>query len=311
MKTGFTDYLSQQQDRCNSALTRCLGAPRLGDASIAPGAGANRDALSRLFEASHYSLSAGGKRLRPILVYAAAEAVSNNTDAHGLDAVAAAVEMIHCYSLIHDDLPAMDDDDLRRGKPSLHKAYDEATAILAGDGLQALAYELLATAPGMASQVKAELVMLLARAAGLNGMVGGQALDMEAVASQRQLDDLKTMHSMKTGALIRVALELGGLAAGCDSGQRKALVDYGNAIGLAFQIADDVLDVTASSQELGKTGGKDAAAGKPTYSSLLGLDGAREEAQRLHENALQAIAPFGDSGLRLQQLAAFVVNRSH
>jgi farnesyl diphosphate synthase/geranylgeranyl diphosphate synthase type II len=222
-----------------------------------------------------------------------------------------AIELIHTYSLIHDDLPAMDDDDLRRGKPSLHKAYDEATAILVGDGLQARAFELLANAPGLSAEQRIAMVKVLAKAAGPAGMVGGQFIDIQATNSDMTLDDLKTMHSLKTGALIRASLALGGIAAGASAQQLSALDEYGAHIGLAFQVVDDILDVEGDTATLGKTQGKDSEANKPTYVKLLGLAGAKTEAGRLLQSALDALAGFGDSADHLRDLARYIVERDH
>jgi len=269
-----------------------------------------RNSLATLFEAGAYSLKLGGKRIRPTLCYAAARALDMPNES-GLDHVASALEMIHTYSLIHDDLPAMDDDDLRRGKPSLHKAYDEATAILVGDGLQARAFELLADAPGLSAEQKIVMVKVLAQAAGLRGMVGGQFIDIQATNSDMSLAELQAMHALKTGALIRASLALGGIAAGASAQQLQALDEYGTHIGLAFQVVDDILDVEGDTQTLGKTQGKDGAANKPTYVKLLGLDGAKVEAKRLLEQALKALEGFGESADLLRDLAAYIITRNH
>jgi farnesyl diphosphate synthase len=230
----------------------------------------------RLHQAMRHAVLGGGKRLRPLLVYATGHALGA-ADAD-LDAAACAVELIHAYSLVHDDLPAMDDDALRRGRPTVHVAFDEATAILAGDALQALAFGLLARAT-LTAEVRVEMVASLADAAGAAGMCGGQAMDIDAVGRQLSLDQLKVMHARKTGALIRSAVRLGGVAAGADAGTLSCLDRYASALGLAFQIKDDLLDVESDSVTLGKTAGKDAAADKPTYVALLGIEGAREALQ--------------------------------
>jgi len=269
-----------------------------------------RNSLATLFEAGDYSLKLGGKRIRPTLCYAAARALDMPNES-GLDHVASALEMIHTYSLIHDDLPAMDDDDLRRGQPSLHKAYGEATAILVGDGLQARAFELLADAPGLSAEQKVHMIKVLAAAAGLCGMVGGQYIDIQATDSDMTLEQLQAMHSLKTGALIRASLALGGIAAGANAQQLSALDAYGTHIGLAFQVVDDILDVEGDAQTLGKTQGKDSAANKPTYVKLLGLDGAKNEAKRLLGEALRALEAFGESADLLRDLAAYIVARNH
>jgi geranylgeranyl pyrophosphate synthase len=260
---------------------------------------------ARLHAAMRYSVLAGGKRLRPALVLGACRAVGAADDV--ADPALAAVECFHTYTLIHDDLPAMDDDDLRRGRPTCHKQFDEATAILAGDALQALAFEL-------AAHHGAAAVISLARAGGSLGVVGGQQEDLDAegrviTGSPADRALLERIHRGKTAALIRASCELGALAAGASAAQRSALAAYGEAIGLAFQIADDVLDATADAATLGKTPGKDAAQGKLTYVALCGLDGARAEARRLLDTALAALAPLDAPDLAA--LARFVVERTH
>ncbi|MBZ5487648.1 (2E,6E)-farnesyl diphosphate synthase [Halomonas aquamarina] len=263
--------------------------------------------VPRLDAAMRHGLLVGGKRLRPLLVYLAGRALgARDSD---LDAPAAAIELIHAYSLIHDDLPAMDDDDLRRGQPTVHIAYDEATAILAGDALQTLAFEVLArtTHPRLGS-----LVMTLATASGRAGMVAGQALDLAAVGGHPDVDALAHMHAHKTGALIVAAVRLGGLIAVDDADPRlEALTRYARAIGLAFQIHDDVLDVTGDTATLGKTSGADAARAKPTYPSLLGLDGAQHKAQTLIDEAIAALAPLGEQAAPLAELAHYMIERDH
>lgn len=265
---------------------------------------------AQLYSASAYSLVNPGKLIRPLLCYSACSAVDSAKIDRG-DAPACAIELIHTYSLIHDDLPAMDDDDLRRGKPSLHKAYDEATAILVGDGLQARAFELLADAPGLSAGQRIAMVKVLASAAGPAGMVGGQFIDIQATNSDMTLDELKNMHSLKTGALIRASLALGGIAAGASAQQLSALDEFGAHIGLAFQVIDDILDVEGDTATLGKTQGKDSEANKPTYVRLLGLAGAKAEAARLLQAALDALAVFGDSADHLRDLARYIVERDH
>jgi farnesyl diphosphate synthase/geranylgeranyl diphosphate synthase type II len=217
--------------------------------------------------------------------------------------------MIHTYSLVHDDLPAMDDDDLRRGKPSLHKAYDEATAILVGDGLQAQAFELVANAVGLSTEQKVAAIRVLAAAAGPAGMVGGQYIDIQATNSDMLIDQLQAMHSLKTGAMIRASLALGGIATGASAAQLSALDEYGAYIGLAFQVVDDILDVEGDTATLGKTGGKDGKANKPTYVKLMGLEGAKAEAQRLLADALRTLDNFGESATALRDLAKYIVER--
>jgi geranylgeranyl pyrophosphate synthase len=237
--------------------------------------------------------------------------INSSSSGEGIDHVAAATELIHTYSLIHDDLPAMDDDDLRRGKPSLHKAYDEATAILVGDGLQARAFELIADAPDLGAEQKIRMIKVLANAAGMESMVGGQYIDIQATDSDMSLEELQAMHSLKTGALIRASLALGGIAAGASEELLAALDEYGTHIGLAFQVVDDILDVEGDEETLGKTQGKDAEANKPTYVKLMGLEGAKTEAQRLLQAALDALDSFGESADHLRDLARYIVERDH
>jgi geranylgeranyl pyrophosphate synthase len=255
-----------------------------------------------------YAVEGPGKRIRPVLVYRAAAALGRGPDA-ALDHAALALEFIHTYSLIHDDLPAMDDDDLRRGRPTLHRAFDEATAILVGDGLQVQAFSLITSAPGIEAAARLAMIDLLAAASGFAGMVGGQFKDMEATGTQPGVGDLQAMHRMKTGALIRAALGLGALVAGASEAQRMALERFGEHIGLAFQVIDDILDVQSDTATLGKTQGKDAASAKATYVSLLGLPGAREEAQRLLQAALESLDGLGAAAGALRDVARFIIDR--
>lgn len=264
----------------------------------------------QLLEAMAYSLLNGGKRIRPILVYASAQANGQPPDVPLVDAGACAVELMHAYSLIHDDLPSMDDDDLRRGKPSCHIAYGEATAILAGDALQALAFEVLASASGPATSALA-LVQELSRAAGPTGMVAGQAIDLASVNTRLALDQLEHMHNHKTGALIEAAVVMGMLASGeQDLGRLRKLRRYAKAIGLSFQVQDDILDVITDTQTLGKRQGADQRHNKPTYVTLLGLEGAQTKAQALHESALEALQDFGPEADILRDLSAYIVARN-
>ena len=263
----------------------------------------------RLHSAMRYSLLGGGKRVRPLLVMAAG-ALGEAADA-ALVRSAAAVEMIHAYSLIHDDLPCMDDDVLRRGKPTCHVEFDEATALLAGDALQTQAFSVLAdSAAGLPAQRQVTMLKLLAEASGAAGMCGGQAIDLASVGKQISLPELEYMHILKTGALIRVSVLLGGHCAGLAEEQLVLLDRYAKAIGLGFQVVDDILDATADTATLGKTAGKDAANDKPTYVTLLGLDAAREMADGLHQQALAALESFGESAAYLRQLADFIIKRS-
>jgi farnesyl diphosphate synthase len=264
-----------------------------------------------LHRAMRYAVLGGGKRLRPLLVYATG--IAFGAALERLDAAAAAVEIIHAYSLVHDDLPAMDDDDLRRGRPTCHIAFGEAMAILAGDALQALAFDVLANDPVLRDDPAMLLDMLrtLAAACGSHGMAGGQALDLAAVGQPLSAAELERMHVYKTGALIRACLRLGALAAGCrDAALLDALETCGHSIGLAFQIRDDLLDIEAGTAQLGKTAGKDAAANKPTYPAILGADASRAELAALTHTALAALAPLGDAAALLRELARFVAERS-
>ncbi|WP_281648228.1 farnesyl diphosphate synthase [Parendozoicomonas sp. Alg238-R29] len=296
---NFSEYLSCCQTWTNDALRAVLS-----DANIKN---------DQIREAMIYSTMAGGKRVRPMLVKAACEALGGDIS-HALPA-ACAIELIHTYSLIHDDLPAMDDDDLRRGRPTCHKAFDEATAILAGDALQALAFEVIASNPELSADIRLQQSLTLAKAAGCNGMIEGQAQDMQATGKVLSLEELKQLHACKTGALIRVACTLGALAAGADNLQIKALESYADAIGLAFQVQDDILDVTASTEVLGKTQGADIAQGKNTYVSLLGLEEAQDTALALKENALNELKSLNldnpNATRYLQDLAKYIVERDH
>jgi farnesyl diphosphate synthase len=264
-----------------------------------------------LGEAMRYAVLDGGKRLRPLLVMAAAEAVRGDMQA-ALRA-ACAVELIHAYSLVHDDMPCMDNDVLRRGKPTVHVRFGEAQALLAGDALQALAFELLTPpATEMPDRIQASLCRLLARAAGHEGMAGGQAIDLASVGHALGEDELRQMHRLKTGALLRCSVMLGAACAEPTAAARQALTRYGDAIGLAFQVVDDILDVTADSATLGKTAGKDAAQDKPTYVSLMGLDRSRAYAASLFDEAVSALAASGLPDTRaLQALATMVIQRAH
>ena len=258
-----------------------------------------------------YAVLGGGKRLRPLLVYAAAHALGET--GLQLDAPACAVELIHAYSLVHDDLPAMDDDALRRGRPTCHIVFGEAMAILAGDALQALAFEILAGDPAHQIDPTTGMTMLhaLSRACGAEGMAGGQSLDLAAVGHQLTLSELEHMHTLKTGALIQVSVRLGALIAGADAGTLQALDRYAHAVGLAFQVRDDILDVEGESAVLGKTAGKDAAAAKPTFPSIIGLEASRARLAELIESALAAIAPLGSQGSLLAELARYAAHRAH
>ncbi|WOJ96778.1 polyprenyl synthetase family protein [Congregibacter brevis] len=250
-----------------------------------------------------------GKRLRPQLLEAAARAIGGQSTDRKARASAEAIELIHTYSLIHDDLPAMDDDDLRRGHPTLHVAFDEATAILVGDGLQAKAFELIANDDQLSAEQRIELVQCLAKAAGFDGMVGGQGLDIEATQKELSLDELKKIHALKTGALITAALVMGGIVGEASASQVATLRVVGDKIGLAFQIIDDVIDVRSDSTTLGKTAGKDAAAGKTTYVALMGLEAAESAALELYQESLSLIAEWDENTEVLRELLAKMVKR--
>ncbi|KAI3590020.1 (2E,6E)-farnesyl diphosphate synthase [Cupriavidus sp. U2] len=262
-----------------------------------------------LHEAMRYAVLGGGKRVRPLLVHAAGEVAGAAPEA--CDAAACAVEMIHAYSLVHDDMPCMDDDDLRRGRPTVHKAYDEATALLVGDALQTQAFIVLAQLPALGAEARLKLVAELAMASGSVGMCGGQAIDLQNVGLAMTRDALEGMHRMKTGALLRASVRMGALCGNIDPAGLAALDQYAAAVGLAFQVVDDILDVTADTATLGKTAGKDAANDKPTYVSLLGLDAARELAAQLRTDAHEALAGFGARAGRLAELADLIVLRSN
>ncbi|MCP8899805.1 polyprenyl synthetase family protein [Gilvimarinus xylanilyticus] len=291
--TGFSDYAQTLRPRIEQALANAV--PTTVD--------------SRLAEAMGYALSGGGKRIRPLLVLASYRALTGNHDHPALDNIVCAVEAIHAYSLVHDDLPAMDDDELRRGQPTCHIAFDEALAILAGDALQTLAFETLSQADSLTAEAKLALIQTLAQAAGAQGMVLGQAIDLAAVDGTLTLTQLERMHRCKTGALIDASVAMGAIAADADAPSRRALENYSRAIGLAFQVQDDILDVTADTATLGKTQGADAARNKPTYVSLLGLEAAREHAHTLLAQALDALAKLPGDTQPLRLIAQYVVER--
>lgn len=289
-------YQASSQARVNAALDTLFSAPS--------------PELARLYEAMRYSVMNGGKRVRPLLAYAACEALGGQ--AEQANGAACAVELIHAYSLVHDDLPAMDDDDLRRGQPTTHKQFDEACAILAGDGLQSLAFSALLD-PALSdcpAQIRLEMVSALALAAGPAGMVGGQAIDLGSVGLKLDQNALEYMHRHKTGALIEASVRLGALASGRSTPEQlQALQVYARAIGLAFQVQDDILDVESDTQTLGKRQGADIARDKPTYPALLGLDAAKVYALELRDQALAALRPFDAAAEPLRDLARYIVER--
>jgi farnesyl diphosphate synthase len=292
----FQEWVASRSHRIEAALDALLDSAQTNPV--------------RLHEAMRYAAQGGGKRIRPLLVYAAGQ-LGNDFNAKteaALDAAAVAIECIHAYSLVHDDLPCMDDDDLRRGRPTVHRAFDEPTALLVGDALQTRAFEILANAP-CSADVRLSMIVSLAAASGSRGMAGGQAIDLESVGKKLDLSGLQQMHAMKTGALLSCAVELGGIAAQLSVTQMALLREYSQALGLAFQIVDDVLDATADSQTLGKTAGKDAINDKPTYVTLMGLDYAQKTAKELQETAIQSVESFGSKAQALKDLAFLVVNR--
>ncbi|GAB3455372.1 (2E,6E)-farnesyl diphosphate synthase [Massilia terrae] len=294
MTAAFGVWMKDVQDEVEQALDRYLPAV---------------DAVpAKLHAAMRYTTLGGGKRVRPLLVYASG--ALSGADPKALARAACAVEMIHAYSLVHDDMPCMDDDELRRGKPTVHVAYDEATALLVGDALQSQAFQVLAESDTLPAGRLVAMLRLLAEAAGSSGMCGGQAIDLDSVGLALTLEQLERMHQLKTGALLRASVILGALA-GRDLAPHEldALAAYSKAIGLAFQVVDDVLDATADSATLGKTAGKDAADNKPTYVSILGLEPSRALAEQLRRDAHEALAPFGEQALRLRELADLIVQR--
>ena len=280
--------------RVESALERSLPSD-----GIAP---------QRLHAAMRHAVLGGGKRMRPLLVYAAGTLF--DADETLLDAPAAAVELVHAYSLVHDDLPAMDDDSLRRGKPTVHVAFDEATAILAGDALQTRAFEVLAESPASA-ELRAAWLQALAGATGVAGMCGGQALDIDATGKLQSVDELERMHALKTGALIRASVRMGALGGGASGDELQRLDAFASALGLAFQVRDDILDVESSSERLGKTAGKDAEQDKSTYPALLGMAGAKSKLDELAATMHDALAPFGEKAAALAALGRLAVERDH
>ena len=290
------DCLEDFQSRSEAALEKWLPSP-----DTEP---------RRLHEAMRYSVLGGGKRIRPVLVYATGEAFGVAPEA--LDGPASAVEIIHAYSLVHDDLPAMDDDDLRRGRPTCHRAFDEATAILVGDALQALAFQILAGDPGIVVDAaqRVRMIETLAAAGGSRGMAGGQAIDLDAVGKNLNLEQLENMHKHKTGALIRASVELGALSKqDVNAAALSKVSRYAECIGLAFQIQDDILDIVSDTETLGKPQGSDLARNKPTYPNLLGMDGARQAARDMHREALRCLEEFDARADGLRRLADYIIQR--
>ena len=299
MKLSDSTYvwLQRSTERVDQAILRCFD----DQDSVASG----------LKTAMHYAATGGGKRVRPLLTYATASLAGKELDqVAGLDACAVAVELFHTYSLVHDDLPCMDNDDLRRGRPTVHKAFDEASALLVGDALQTMAFQLIAQSALNDAQ-KVQVITSLSIAGGMAGMAGGQAIDLASVGKQLTQNELEQMHRLKIGALLRTAVQIGAIAIDLNEQEKKPLDVFASALGLAFQVVDDVLDASSDSQTLGKTAGKDAAANKPTFVSLMGLDGAREFARQLHQEALDSLRIWGDNADLLRAIAGKVVNREN
>ncbi len=295
--TSLGQAMSGWQQRVNNLLDKNLPAD-----NIQP---------STLHQAMRSSVLLGGKRIRPVLVYAVGQCLAAKQSI--LDKPACAVEMIHAYSLIHDDLPAMDDDDLRRGQPTCHIRYGEAMAILAGDALQPLAFQLLThLSSHLPDKNVLQMIEILAEASGSRGMAGGQAIDLEAVGKKLNIAELENMHIHKTGALIRASVKLGALCQpAVTPAQLEALDHYGKCVGLAFQVQDDILDIEAPTEKLGKTQGADAALNKPTYPAILGLEESRKLALQLHEDAISHLQIFGDSANILRELSAYIIGRDY
>jgi len=292
----FQSRLDAYQKRVNAALDKYLPSDDPPEHNLA--------------EAIRYSVIGGGKRIRPAMVYAAGEAMGVSNDL--LDIPACAVEMIHAYSLIHDDLPAMDDDDLRRGRPTCHKAFDEATAILAGDALQALAYEILAKDDHkeLTPEHRITMLSLLTEASGAHGMAGGQAVDLASVGKQLTLEQLEHMHQLKTGALIRASILLGGMCKrDISEAEIQILSDYARCIGLSFQIQDDILDIISDTKTLGKPQGSDQKQEKPTFPAIIGLETSKQRALEQHQLALKILEPLDEKADSLRQLSAYIVQR--
>lgn len=297
---AIQQYLNEQREIVEDGLQRCMMQAE--------------SVFSGHIEAMRYSLFVGGKRIRPILCLAAGRSVADSLEIEEkLLPAACALECIHTYSLIHDDLPAMDNDDLRRGQATCHKKFGEAEAILAGDGLLTYAFSLLSNTklPGPTAEIRLQLVAVLAQAAGSQGMVGGQYLDISSEKKTISFEQLKTIHRSKTGALITAAVRMGALAAGAKPGQLKALTRYGDAVGLAFQIVDDLLDVTASTEQLGKTAGTDAQQGKATYPAFFGEEKTRTLANQAVESAQDALASFDERAEPLRALAQYIYKRTY
>ena len=295
-RDDFSCWMREVQQRTETALDRLLPS-----AAIAP---------QRLHEAMRYAVLGGGKRVRALLAHGAGEVV--RADPESVDHAACAVELIHAYSLVHDDMPCMDDDTLRRGKPTVHVKFDEATALLTGDALQSLAFQTLSEHAMTGPNEQLEMLAILARASGSRGMAGGQAIDLQAVGKQIAREELEFMHIHKTGALIRASVLLGAhTGTACDSGTLARLDHYAKLIGLLFQVVDDILDAESDTATLGKTAGKDADQNKPTYVSLMGMSQARQLADDLGNEARETLAPLDHDAKQLCALAQFIVDRKY
>lgn len=295
MKMDISAYLAESRERVDALLEQLLPA--------------EEEAPSTIHRAMRHSIFAGGKRLRPILVLASGESLAGNPEV--LLHLGAAIEMMHTYSLIHDDLPALDNDDFRRGVPTCHKVFGEAMAILAGDALMTRCYQILADLPRVSDSVRIAVIREIAAATGtINGMIGGQVVDLESEGKAVSAGFLEYIHDSKTGALLRACVRCGALASGAGDSELRALSAFGKKIGLAFQIMDDILDITSSSEALGKTAGKDAKVKKATYPALYGLEASREKARALVASALEDIHGFNSSAAPLRSLARFVIDRT-
>jgi geranylgeranyl pyrophosphate synthase len=305
MSQSFSDYQARCSDRIEIELQSLFNNRNSTYCSLV-----NPALTATLNSAINYSLLSGGKRIRPLLVYAAAEAIGGTDLPEDIDSIAAAVECIHCYSLIHDDLPAMDDDDLRRGQPTSHIKFGEASAILAGDALNTAAFEILANLEATGSVTKIDLIRILSASAGVRGMVAGQYIDLQAANQTISTEHLRCMHQLKTGALIRAAVAMGASAAGASVVQLEALDEYANAIGLAFQVIDDILDIESTTEQLGKQQGADIEQNKSTFPALIGLEETKAEAASLHQRAIKALDSFGTKATPLRQLADYIIQRN-
>lgn len=294
LRLAMTEELRDFQQRITDQLDICLTLPQ---------------APAQLVAAMRYAVFNGGKRIRPGLVYLAGQALGSTRESS--DKSACAIELIHCYSLIHDDLPSMDDDDLRRGQPTVHIQFDEATAILAGDGLQALAFELVATDQHLNADTRLDIIRILSHAAGPSGMVGGQSIDLAAESRQISASELENMHRRKTGDLIAACLQVAARIKGADELTQNALVTYGYSLGLAFQIRDDILDHTGDTATLGKPSGSDLSNHKSTFVSLHGLAGARDQLELLRLDAIDALTPLGPAAGPLVTLANYISSRTY